>query len=167
MADTSTFLKLCLRRLHAVHGVALDIPCGNARHGAMLQAAGYKVIFADIDKSHLCEIPAAVPHASARVCMDALSEFPFAADSFDLVVMIHAPFYRMLLNTLSCVKPNGYLIYETVGAQGGNWRQLPDASQTSNDLMGSFDVITYQENPVTRVPSVVTVKALFRKRHPG
>jgi len=96
--------------------------------------------------------------------MDAIREFPFAPKSFDLIIMIHPPHYRMLINAFPCVKQKGYLIYETLGAQGGNWRQLPRARQTSDDVVGTFDLVTYQERPVSRAPAVVTVKGLFRKR---
>lgn len=63
------------------------------------------------------------------------------------------------------LKTGGYLILETHGAQGENWRTLPDRGFVASQLAPCFDFVSCMEMSVRRAPERITLKAVCLKRH--
>jgi SAM-dependent methyltransferase len=162
----SPWVRSSLKQISSVpSGLALDIPCGRGRHSHLLMELGFQVMGADIDAEAL-GIAAAHPRAGESflgVQLDALEPLPFSTETFDLLVVIHPHSLQVMSNALACLRIGGYLIYETFGAQGENWRLLPKASEIPVDMLANFMVLSCKEVRVKKAPDVVTSKGLFRK----
>lgn len=162
----SPWVRSSLKQISSVpSGLALDIPCGRGRHSHLLMELGFQVMGADIDAEALV-IAAVHPKAGESfvgVQLDALEPLPFCAETFDLLLVIHPHSLRVMSNALACLRIGGYLIYETFGAQGENWRLLPKASQISVEMLANFTALSCKEVRVKKAPNVVTSKGLFRK----
>ena len=144
------------------------MPCGSGRHAELLVDQGFTTVVADIDPSCL-RLAVQVLQAEARgslcaVQLDASLPLPFREGVFDLVVVVHAPYLSILLNAAPTVRSGGYLVFETFGAQGENWRALPRRRQVAEQLSTDFEALVYREGAVSRAPETATVKALFRRR---
>ena len=130
---------------------------------------GMYVIAADIDRSCLQVLRQSssgrtlLPRLSL-VRLDAALPLPFKAGVFDLVVVIHPPFTDVVFNAASTVRKGGHLIFETFGAQGENWRALPQPGHVAAKLSADFDALVYSEGGARIRPEAVTVKGLFRRR---
>jgi SAM-dependent methyltransferase len=95
--------------------------------------------------------------------MDARSTFPFRASSFDLVLIVHYCAPGLLAKSIDLLKPGGRLVFETFGAQGGNWETLPRVGQIKGEPATNCDLVSYRERPVRARERHVTVKAFARK----
>jgi hypothetical protein len=91
---------------------------------------------------------------------------PLAPESVDLLMVIHPHSLEVLSGALKCLRVGGYLIYETFGAQGENWRLLPKPRQIPDEMLAGFDALACKETRVDKAPSSVTSKGLFRKVKP-
>jgi SAM-dependent methyltransferase len=165
----SPWLRSSLRRLVSLQaGLALDIPCGRGRHSRLLLDLGFRVIGADLDIEAL---RAAVldPQAGDKfiaVQLNAMRPLPFGPQAVDLLVVVHPHSLEVLSGALKCLRVGGYLIYETFGAQGENWRLLPKPRQIPDEILAGFDALACKETQVYKAPSYVTSKGLFRKVKP-
>jgi len=151
----SDFVETCLSQCQApAGGVALDIPCGAGRHLAPLQRRGYSVFGADLSSALLHEALrrseqgfTGTPSANF-IQLDANREFPFPTGSFDLVLVVHFFIPGLVGRLCPLVKPGGFLILETFGAQGGNGRRLPLQGEVRDGLTGDWTVIEERERRV-------------------
>jgi SAM-dependent methyltransferase len=165
----SPWVRSSLRRLISLpSGVALDIPCGRGRHSRLLIELGFRVIGADLDIEAL---RAAVPDPQfvgrfVAVQLDATRPLPVAPESIDLLMVIHPHSLEVLPGALKCLRIGGYLIYETFGAQGENWRLLPKPRQIPDEILVGFDALACKETRVDKAPNFVTSKGLFQKAKP-
>jgi SAM-dependent methyltransferase len=109
--DPSKWLERFLPLLPAGAKV-LDYACGAARNDRLLSKAGFLVTAADID-------PRVAPYAevipnTTFVCTDLEhAPWPFAPESFDLVLVNYYLFRPRLKEIANLIKPGGWLIYET------------------------------------------------------
>jgi SAM-dependent methyltransferase len=119
------------------------------------------------DLEHRALLEAASRSASAdrllRVCLNALRPLPFPHETFDLVVVIHPHSVDVLAEAKASLRGGGYLILETFGAHGENWRDLPRPQQIAEELLAGFEVLACKESRVTKASDRVTVKGIFRK----
>jgi hypothetical protein len=95
--------------------------------------------------------------------LDMLKQLPFAAETFDLLVVIHPHSVDVLPAATSSLRVGGHVIFETFGAHGENWRWLPKRHQVTDALLAGFEVLVCKESPVAKSPDFVTVKGIFRK----
>ena len=165
----SPWVRSSLRRLISLPpGVALDIPCGRGRHSRLLIELGFRVIGADLDieslRAAVCD-PKFVGRFVA-VQLDAMRPLPVAPESIDLLMVIHPHSLEVLSGALKCLRVGGYLIYETFGAQGENWRLLPKSRQIPDEILSGFDALACKETRVDKARSFVTSKGLFQKVSP-
>jgi SAM-dependent methyltransferase len=162
----SPWVRASLRRLVSLPpGLALDIPCGRGRHSRLLVELGFRVIGADLDIEAL-RAAVADPQVVGRfvaVQLDAMRPLPVAPETIDLLMVIHPHSLEVLSGALTCLRVGGYLIYETFGAQGENWRLLPRPRQIPDEMLTGFDALACKETRVDKAPSFVTSKGLFQK----
>jgi SAM-dependent methyltransferase len=131
----------------------------------MLAELGFLVVAADLDEQALRETMASAPPAGAiiPVRLDAQRPLPFCPCSIDLLLIVHPHSLEVLSRSLGYLRPGGYLIFETFGAQGENWRALPRRGQIADELSMSHLRLAYIERPVPKASGVVTVKGVFRR----
>ena len=141
----SAFVVNCLKTISEVGSkLALDLPCGYGRHSIFLKAAGYEVIAADINSEALESIK--TQNFNGQY-IDATKELPFAPNSFGLVVVVHYVQTGLIFNIARILVPGGYLIYETFGAHGENWKLLPQKDEILSELKGGYKTISLKERP--------------------
>lgn len=129
----------------------LDVPCGFGRHSVWLARAGHKVMSADIDEKRILTFQPAlfaeVAEASDAVVLDATEPLLFKQQSFDLAIIVDYVAVELLGQIADFIRPGGWLIYETFGAGGYNWKDLPVPGITASMLSGSFDTLRIQTKP--------------------
>jgi len=91
--------------------------------------------------------------------------WPFARACFSAIVFVHyldAFLFPFVHHSLA---PGGSLYLETVGGQGGNYLELPQAGDLHSMLSLLFVLDSYEERPVgPAVANKCAVKLLARKR---
>jgi len=167
-SDWSVFAQSCLRCCAELSpGAALDIPGGSGRHSLQLVARGMTVICADIDFLRLQRLREVQKASSIRglycVQMNAQRPLPFTARRFDLLVVVHYYEPGFLAEAVKLLKPAGRLIFETFGAQGGNWIGLPQPGALAAELEATCDLLVYNERPVRSRPEKVTAKVFAQR----
>lgn len=93
-------------------GDVLDVACGKGRHTRLLLTAGFKVEAVDRDISGVADV-AGHPRIVLRQADLENAPWPYAAASFDGIVVtryLHRPLFPRLCEAL---RPGGVLIYET------------------------------------------------------
>jgi SAM-dependent methyltransferase len=132
----SSFALSCLSN-HG--GQALDLACGYGRHTHMLKSQGFSVVSGDLSVDGLHVIK------GCCVCLDASVDLPFRDHSFDLVLIVHYVHKGLLSRIARIISPGGFLIYETYGGQGENWRTLPVHGELEDELSPNFSIIKRRE----------------------
>ncbi len=166
----SPYTRSCLPRIRKNHALdVLDIPSGFGRHSLFLAGLGHRVVSVDVDEKRLVHAAVIWDHEQrtsgtlAHVVADARHDLPFPADAFDLVLVVHYVSDRIIEAVCPLIRRGGLLLYETFGAQGDNWKDLPLAGATASRLR-DFEILDLRERPVQRSACVaVTVKMLARK----
>lgn len=98
--------------LVAAGGRVLDVACGYGRNARYLAGRGLTVAAVDRDAAALAELQG-IPGIETTVADLEAAPWPYAAGSFDAVVVVnylHRPLFPHLLGAL---RPGGVLIYET------------------------------------------------------
>jgi SAM-dependent methyltransferase len=151
--------------------MVIDIPAGFGRHSCWLREIGHQVIAVDLEIMRMRfvnQTPGGHPMKSGSIdCVVANAErvLPFRANAFDLALVIHYVSRHLFREVRSVLRPGGYLIFETFGAQGGNRRELPSPGAIAEDLSSSFDLLDYRER-IAGAPEqkASVVKLLAQKR---
>jgi SAM-dependent methyltransferase len=155
-----------LGRTGLTTGRALDIPGGEGRHSRLLASLGMAVVAADLDSRALMRCASAAGRWESKIApvrLDATKSLPFRPDTFDLALIVHFELQDVLSRVHPVLKRGGFLIVETFGAQGENWRALPVVGEVSSRLLERFDLLDYVEKPVRRHSPHATVRAVCRK----
>jgi SAM-dependent methyltransferase len=143
--DAAPFVIKSLQRISLIKDArVLDLPCGFGRHAIWLAKKGYQVVAADLDhdrldalRTHLRSQP---PLDISLESIDAEKRWPFAAKSFDLVVIVDYVGKRTITEAKRVLRKRGYLLYQSFGAHGLNWRSLPKLAFTQRALSNWADV---------------------------
>lgn len=93
-------------------GTVLDLACGQGRHARLLAALGYHVEAVDRNAealASLTDVAGIVPRAADLED----GPWPYAAGSFDGIVVTNYLFRPRLDALIRALKPGGILIYET------------------------------------------------------
>jgi hypothetical protein len=61
--------------------------------------------------------------------------------------MVHFVSANVIRRTKPVIRRGGYLIFESFGAQGENWRGLPAPGCMANELADGFELLDYRERP--------------------
>ncbi|MGZ5044130.1 MAG: hypothetical protein ACXV8P_04995 [Methylobacter sp.] len=62
-----------------------------------------------------------------------------------MVLIVHYVNKGLLARIVRLISPGGFLIYETYGGQGENWRFLPGLGELENELASEFSIIKRKE----------------------
>jgi SAM-dependent methyltransferase len=74
--------------------------------------------------------------------------WPYKADSIGAIVSVHWSFERMVGEFASALKPGGFLLLETIGGQGANYRSLPEVGFFGTALSDAFEIRYLKERRV-------------------
>lgn len=165
----SPFARVCLRQIgFSKGGHVLDVPCGFGRHSVWLASMGHKITAIDIDPERVAATRKAIAelsNARSARCIVADAEKPLSvpANAFDLAIVVHYYGPNIFENVARALKPGGYLVFETFGAQGYNWRELPPTGTVSELLRPSFITLEIRERPCGPERSNAIVHALAQK----
>jgi SAM-dependent methyltransferase len=170
MRSSSSFVSRCLEgMLRPFSGLALDIPSGRGRHSIELASAGFHVVSADIDVAALRDAATASNGSDVNlVQVDAQRAIPFRSAAFSLVIVVDYVHRGLLSEVARVLAPGGYLIYQTFGSHGENWRELPQRGETLPELGIDFEIVNASERTAGR-PELnrVSVNLLAVKRPAG
>jgi hypothetical protein len=91
--------------------------------------------------------------------------WPFAAGAVGGIINVHFLLPELFPYFESSLRPDGYLLFESVPGCGGNYMQLPAAGKVRCALEEAFEFELYKERQVGPPSSnAVTVKLLARRR---
>jgi SAM-dependent methyltransferase len=134
---------------------------------------GYTVVALDLDHEALNTLdvsPTRQRKGQAReriypVMADVDRDLPLKTEQLDLAVAVHCSIHNNLEAIKTALRPGGFLIYETFGGHGMNWRELPKAGELQRQLGGQFELLVLQERRVgPLIERSVVVRLLARKR---
>lgn len=180
----SPFLKKFLSRLsESVPGPILDVPCGQGRNALLLRELGRKVVCVD-NAAQAIEAIVQIeslgqlrdnqisvrPKPAGRGNLIPLSldliraPWPFSPNVFAGIVNVHFVCPWLFDHFLISLKPGGYLLCETFGGQGMNYKDLPKEGAWKQLLQDRMEFEYYKERSVGPPgQKAVTVKFLARK----
>lgn len=148
----------------------LDVGCGVGRHALLLARAGHHVTAVDMnfDRIEALDKSAATDVGSGSVCSvlaDGRQDLPFSDGVFDLVLVVHFVAPGIVARLAPLIAAGGYLLLESYGGHGENWRALPAAGQARSELVAQFEVLDLRERPVGPTKrEAVSVRFLARRR---
>jgi len=142
---------------------ALDIPCGFGRHSILLSKKNCNVLCADYDPDVFRDHWFDGNHDLIPILLDARKELPFRLESFGVIIVVHFYANGLFLKLLNVLKPDGLIIFESIGGQGENWRGLPLKSEFKAGIEKYFNILHYIEKPVGPTKNNITVKMIARK----
>lgn len=98
--------------LVAAGGRVLDLAAGRGRQALFFAARGAWVLAVDRDAAALATF-AGSPGIETRVADLEQRDWPFAAERFDAIVVVHYLHRALLSRLLAALTPDGLLLYET------------------------------------------------------
>ena len=93
----------------------LDLAAGHGRHALFFATRGVQVLAVDRDAAALATL-AGTQGVETRVADLEQSDWPFAGERFDAIVVVHYLHRASLPHLLSALTPDGVLLYETFAA---------------------------------------------------
>src|SRR5271170_2512800 len=100
---------------------------------------------------------------SLAVCDLNAERLPLAEASFGTLLIVHF-IPEQWSNYLAVLSTGGYLLFESMGGQGGNYLHLPRVGQIRALLEPGFNVSLYRERPVgPHAANAVAVRLVARK----
>lgn len=147
-------------------GDVLDVACGSGRHARLLLASGFRVEAVDRDVRGVAGLTGH-PRVTLRQADLENAPWPYAAGSFDGIVVtryLHRPLFPRLCEAL---RPGGVLIYETfmLGQERyghpSNPAFLLQPGELRRAINGDMNVLAYEEaleQPSAWVQRVCAVK---------
>lgn len=115
----------------------MDLPVGTGRHAEFLVSEGHRVTAADLDHHLVNEARQRLARCNGIV-LDATAALPFEEGAFDAVIIVDLVHASLLGDIGQCIRPGGWLIYESYKARGQNWRQLLAPGETRRLLSDHF-----------------------------
>lgn len=162
--NVSPFVARCLsERLPLAVPIAADIGCGVGRHLALLSGQCVTVVALDIDLAALRSAKQQCRAVLPLLC-DLRQGLPFKAGSLGLALAVHVPLLMLVPMLADALAPRGFAILESVGAQGGNWQDLPRRGAVRRKLSAHFTILDLEERPAgPQEKHKVAVRALVRR----
>jgi len=155
------------------NGPIVDIACGYGRNASLISSFGPPVLCVDNDKAALAFIDGLdINQVRENKLLPTLeldlanSPWPFKEGSCGAIINIHFLTAKLLDNMLNSLKIGGYLLIETIGGNGLNYRELLPQGYIKGKLAESFDFRFYKEKkvgPSESDASSVKLLALRRK----
>ena len=141
----------------------LDLPCGFGRNALCLAEKYHHVVCADYDPDVFVDRWFNTSHDLHPVLLDARKELPFKSETFGLITTVHFYTIELFVKMHEILKTDGIVIFESVGGQGENWRELPTKGNFRKNLDASFEILYLQEKVVGPAKNNITVKMVARK----
>jgi SAM-dependent methyltransferase len=162
--DPSSFLETELLSLNLHEGSSiLDAGCGYGRNSALLSKYHLNVVAADFSYESFSNLWHLSHKNINSIVLDCRLPLPFKSNSFSAAIIIH--FYNKYLieNLIDVIKPSGFLIYESIGGNGENWRELGVSGEVKKILEKTFIIKHYKERLVGPDRKYATVKLIAQK----
>lgn len=130
----------------------LDVACGYGRHSRVFAEQGAQVTAVDRDAEAIASLTG-LPGVAGE-CRDLERDaWPYAASSFDVIVVCNYLWRPTFADVVSCLRSGGVLLYETF--MDGNERygkpSRPDFLLRPNELLertrDAFRVVAFEEGP--------------------
>ncbi|KAA3653725.1 MAG: class I SAM-dependent methyltransferase [Proteobacteria bacterium] len=147
----------------------LDLASGRGRHARYLAAAGCRVVAADRNAEAIASLTGVAGVAGCVLDLESGAPWPWAAGSFDAVVVtnyLHRPAFARLCDLL---RPGGVLIYETFmqGNAAFGKPSNPDFLLAPGELLvrtaDGFTVIAFEQGEVARPAPAMIQRICARK----
>lgn len=167
--NPSRFVRECLpERASYLGAPALDLACGTGRHTIHLSERGFCVTGADLNHSYLTRArkagPSYSPAAINFVRLDAGRTLPFRDATFEVAIIVHFTRPGLIKEVGRTLRSQGLLVYETFGAHGQNWLQLPNRRELEGELHAAgLEPIWQRFKPAGPQGQVVTAKIFAQK----
>jgi SAM-dependent methyltransferase len=167
--EPSPFVSQCLGSLPDLAGkIAVDIGCGYGRNALAVSRLGLLTYALDVDHVALRSLRTVTAESEPRLVpirCDFAFGLPLLSGRADLVMAIQYPSALDLAKVAELSSPGGFLILETFGGQGRNWRSLPHAGEVRRLLAPHFSIQTYIEGRAgPAAEGRCTVKAFARRK---
>lgn len=152
LEPSNVMLQVAGGFLDSTAGRILDMGCGYGRNAIALAERGHHVVAADNDFERLKALQEAksclIRKNGSISCVKAnlsSSNWPFEPNSFLGIISVHFPDYRAIRFVDQFLQKNGWLYFDSVGAQGKNYLQLPEQGWMKSVLQENFDFQHYEE----------------------
>lgn len=172
--NPSRFLKRLSEKIRSAStagGCILDIPCGTGRNALYLAEQGMHVHCIDNSLNALSKLKGfakelSLDHRLTVQQLDLLMNVGSIEQKlFFGIINIDWPQQELLPHFENLLQPEGFLVVETFGDRGENWRCLPKANFYKEQLSPKFLIHYYDEHKAGPVDvDAVTVKLFATKK---
>lgn len=145
--------------------VALDLACGGGRNTRELGRLGYHVVGVDISRSALKATARNAPVGRSPYLVQAdMDAWPFAPDSFDVIVQIDFLDRCLVADLRASVKPGGFALVDTFAGPAGPDDPGPRRAEYRVEYgelrrrFADWDIVHCVETPPPRGRSAVLVR---------
>jgi SAM-dependent methyltransferase len=146
----------------------IDVACGSGRNAFYLASLGCTVICIDRDLSRLRNrLPdRLISKRLNLVEMDLLTDpWPFREHTIGGIVLVDFLDRSLFQYLERSLVVGGYLLIETISNRGGNYLELPRATELRTAFERSFEFSIYHERKAgPRAMDAVTVRMLAHRR---
>lgn len=165
--EPSRFLAEEISRLDLLEGsLALDLGCGYGRNSILLSRYFANVIAADFSYKSFSDLWYLDCKNVHPVILDCGQLLPFLNNVFSAVIVVHLYHEDLIDNLIDAVRPGGFFIYESIAANGENWRELSLSGEVKRLLERQFVIKYYLERSVGPDKKNATVKVVAQKKKP-
>ncbi len=153
-------------------GRVLDLACGGGRHAALCLSRGLSVTAVDRDISAAKrQLPQSPQLELIETDLEDGRPFPFAAASFDGVIVVNYLWRPLLSALIDALRPRGLFLYQTFRA--GNERHgkpsnpafLLEPGELLGAVQGRLHVVAYEDIQLGQPPRLVQRIAATGPRH--
>jgi SAM-dependent methyltransferase len=177
-APSKTLINFTMEIVDNCHLPILDAGCGFGRNAVALASRGMSVVCADIRGERLNALARFGPRYMADRAQGVRklgklypilanlhpAAWPFRENCFGGIVCVHFVSINLFEAFQVSLIPGGYFYFETFGAHGGNYLDLPRAGQLRNLLEKDFKLKFYREKKVGPIGSDAVTVRLFAQK---
>lgn len=144
--------------------LALDLGCGYGRNSILLSKHFANVIAADFSCKSFNDLWYLNCENIHPVILDCGQLLPFLNNTFSADIVVHLYRENLIANLIDVIQADGFFIYESIAANGENWRELSISGEVKRLLEKKFIIKYYLERPVGPDKKNATVKVVAQKK---
>jgi len=146
----STFAQKHANRIAHLQGQIADIACGSGRNLVPFLQFNLPMYAADIDITRIDALRSEYPDIQLESEeLDLLKpNLGLPVESFSLVILVHFFNRSNFKKILASIKPNGFLIFETIDDRGDNYLEMPETGDVQRMLKTDFELIDIVEKDI-------------------